>query len=339
MSAGIQGSATTTGRAGAAMGKAPPPSLPSASPFTGVGKKPLNHGTLVISPEPLRDGNCRIVWDSQLRARLTMPLALHVSLMRTDVVDGGEPRNLIPEDQQTWIVTANDYTYALPPLHAHIAGDSRLKLVIRSDPLNPNGKVVLVGDAARVATVLHNDDIGADPSYARRTVGSITVHTVPLCGESNFETLEDSGSCLRAYLTIPAMLATIQVTRAPWIEKPLVTRSILSAVGIALAFDSYDPVERAAFPIAGQVGGFVQNLEDDKIGLMAYAGVAPTLPILGEGGSTTNFGFLAGLGISYITNANGPDEGFKPTAFLSVVVQVGQATPGVSGSPFGAYNR
>ncbi|NUP05030.1 MAG: hypothetical protein HOW73_03100 [Polyangiaceae bacterium] len=322
----------TTGRENAEAGKAPPPGA--------IGAKPLNHGTLVIAPEPLREGNCRIVWQSPLRARLNVPLALHVSLVRTDRVDGNEPPNLLPDDQQTWIVTANDYTFNLPALRSGFDGNSRLKLIIRSDPLNPNGKAVLVGDAGRVAATMHDDDLGSNPDLARRTVGSITVHTVPLCGESNFETLEEAGSCIRAYLTIPAMLATLQITRAPWIEKPLITRSVLSAVGVALAFDSYDPVERAAFPVAGQIGGFVQNLEDDRIGLMGYAGVAPTLPILGEGGNTTTFGFLAGLGITYITNANGPDEGFKPTAFISVVVQVGQANPELSGqSTFGSYGQ
>jgi hypothetical protein len=135
------------------------------------------------------------------------------------------------------------------------------------------------------------------------------------------------------------MLATLQVTRAPWLERPLITRSILSAVGIAFAFDSYDPVERRAFPIAGQIGGFVQDLGDSRIGLLGYVGIAPTVPILGEGGNTTSIGLLGGIGAVYITSANGPDEGFKPAAFLSVVVQIGQASPQVSGGgqAFGTY--
>lgn len=126
------------------------------------------------------------------------------------------------------------------------------------------------------------------------------------------------------------MLATLQVTRAPWLERPLVTRSVLSAIGVAVAFDSYDPVERRAFPVAGQVGGFVQSLGDGRIGILGYLGVAPTIPVLGTGGNTTSFGFLAGVGLEYITNDSGPDEGLKPAAFLSVVVQVGQANPEVS---------
>ena len=62
------------------------------------------------------------------------------------------------------------------------------------------------------------------------------------------------------------MIATLQVTRAPWVERPIITRSILSAVGVAFALDSYDPVEREAFPIAFQVGGFVQDLGEERLG-------------------------------------------------------------------------
>jgi len=301
--------------------------------------KPLDHGSLVIAPEPLAQGNCRLVMNSQTKWRLVAPLALRVAIYRTDVSSpDGTPINLLPDDQSTWIVTPNDSEFPLPALRGRFDGDSRLKLVVQSDPLNANGKMVLVGDAGRVAAVLHNDDVGSDETLSRRMVGSVTIHTVPLCGESNFETLEEAGSCIRAYLTVPAMLATIQITRAPWVEKPLITRSVLSAVGVALAFDSYDPVERSAFPIAGQVGGFVQNLGEDRVGLLGYVGIAPTLPILGSGGNTTSFGFLAGAGMTYITNADGPDEGFKPTAFLSAVVQVGQANPEISGqASLGAY--
>jgi hypothetical protein len=126
------------------------------------------------------------------------------------------------------------------------------------------------------------------------------------------------------------MLATLQVTRAPWVEKPIVTRSVLSAVGLAVAIDSYDPVQRRAFPVAGQIGGFVQSLGDGRVGLLAYIGVAPTIPVLGSGGNTTSIGILGGIGIEYITNDAGPDEGLKPAAFLSLVVQVGQANPATS---------
>jgi hypothetical protein len=161
-----------------------------------------------------------------------------------------------------------------------------------------------------------------------------------LCGESNFETAEQAGRCLRGYFTVPAMLATLQVTRAPWVERPLITRSVLSAVGVAFALDSYDPVERKAFPIAMQLGGFIEDLGDSRLGFTSYLGVAPTVPILGSGGNTTNIGLLGGLGMSYVTRSSGPDEGFKPTAFLSVIVQVGQVNPALAdaeGSHFGTY--
>jgi hypothetical protein len=74
----------------------------------------------------------------------------------------------------------------------------------------------------------------------------------------------------------------------------------------------------------------VQSLGDGRIGILGYLGVAPTIPVLGTGGNTTSFGFLAGVGLEYITNDAGPDEGLKPAAFLSIVVQVGQASPEMS---------
>jgi hypothetical protein len=303
------------------------------------GPRPLDHASLVIAPEPLSQGNCRLTLLGATKRRLVAPLALRVRLLRTDVTQGGAPIDLLTDDQGIWIVTPQESEFPLPPLREGFDGDSRLKLIVTSDPMSPDGKVVLLSDAGRVAVAMHESDSGS-AERARRMIGSVSIHTVPLCGESNFEALDEAGSCIRAYLTIPAMLATLQITRAPWLEKPLITRSVLSAVGVALAFDSYDPVERRAFPVAGQIGGFVQNLGEDKIGLMAYAGVAPTLPVLGSGGNTTTFGFLGGIGMTYITNANGPDEGFKPTAFISVVVQVGQASPEMSASgtaTFGTY--
>ncbi|WP_437566803.1 hypothetical protein [Sorangium sp. So ce542] len=301
------------------------------------GPQPLAHGAVVISPAPLRLGNCRIRLTGQTKHRLVAPLALHVSLTRTDQMRGGAPIELLQDG--TWIVTPSSAEFPLPPLADDFDGDARLRLAVYSDPLSPQGKVVLLSDAGRVASSLRSNEPG-DPERARRLVGSVAIHSVPLCGEDNFETLEAAGSCFRAYLTVPAMLATLQVTRAPWVEKPLVTRSVLSAVGVALAIDRYDPVERRAFPVAAQVGGFVQTLGEGRVGLLGYVGVAPTVPILGSGGNTTSFGFLAGLGLEYITNEAGPDEGLKPAAFLSAVVQVGQAAPQVSTSgraSFGTY--
>ncbi len=309
------------------------PPGPSASdrkaPSLEPGPQPLAHESLVIAPEPLRQGNCRIRFTGQMRNRLLAPLALHVSLSRTDRTQNGAPIELLADGE--WIVTPNAAEFNLPPLSENFDGDSRLRLAVYSDPLNPDGKVVFISDAGRVASTLRANDTG-EPARARRLIGSATIHSVPLCGESNFETLEGAGSCLRTYLTIPAMLATLQVTRAPWLERPLITRTVLSAVGVALAVDSYDPVRRRAFPIAGQLGGAIQQLGDGRVGLLGYLGVAPTIPVLGDGGNTTSFGFLAGIGMAYITNESGPDEGLKPAAFLSVVVQVGQANPAISGS-------
>lgn len=310
---------------------APPkgrPPMGKAAP-SGPGPQPLAHGSLVIAPEPLRQGVCRIRLKGQAKNRLVAPLALYVSLTRTDRTSNGAPIELLHE--HTWIVTPRSAEFQLPPLSENFDGDSRLRLAVYSDPRSEDGKVVLFSDAPRVAASLRAGDASA-PESARRLIGSATIHSVPLCGETNFETLETAGSCLRAYLTIPAMLATLQITRAPWLERPLVTRTVLSAVGVAIAFDAYNPVRRRAFPIAGQLGGSIQQLGDGRVGMLGYLGVAPTIPVLGEGGNTTSFGFLAGAGLSYISNETGADEGFKPAAFLSIVVQVGQATPGISGS-------
>ncbi|WP_437521465.1 hypothetical protein WME79_29105 [Sorangium sp. So ce726] len=331
-----------TAQPGAAAQAPQPPALPPPRRAPDVdpsrpGPQPLAHGAVVISPAPLRLGNCRIRLTGQAKHRLVAPLALYVSLTRTDQMRGGTPIELLQNG--TWIVTPSSAEFPLPPLAEDFDGDARLRLAVYSDPLSPQGKVVLVSDAGRVASSLRSNEPG-EPERARRLVGSVAIHSVPLCGEDNFQTLEAAGTCFRAYLTVPAMLATLQVTRAPWVEKPLVTRSVLSAVGVALAIDRYDPVERRAFPIAAQLGGFVQTLGEGRVGLLGYVGVAPTIPILGSGGNTTSFGFLAGLGLEYITNEAGPDEGLKPAAFVSAVVQVGQAAPQVSTSgraSFGTY--
>lgn len=294
---------------------------------TGPGPVALDHQSVIIAPEPLRLGNCRIRLLGQTKRRLVAPLALHVSLTRTDRTQNGAPIELLTDGR--WIVTPNAAEFVIPPLAENFDGDSRLRLTVSSDPLSNEGKVVLLSDAGRVSSTFKSFE-PVEPERARRIVGSVIIHSVPLCGESNFETLDAAGSCLRAYVTIPAMLATLQITRAPWMERPIVTRSVLSAVGVAVAFDSYNPVERKAFPVAAQVGGFVQSLGDGRVGILGYLGVAPTIPVLGSGGNTTTFGFLAGLGLEYITNDVGPDEGLKPAAFLSIVVQVGQANPEVS---------
>jgi hypothetical protein len=309
------------------------PAAPPARAFeilpTGPGPQPLAHQAVVIAPEPLRQGNCRVRLVGQTKRRLVAPLALYVSLTRTDRTVNGAPIELITDGK--WIITPNAAEFHLPPLSESFDGNSRLRLVVHSDPLSPDGKVVLLSDAGRAASARKSNDSG-DAERARRPIGSLVIHSVPLCGASNFETAESVGSCIRAYVTIPALLATLQVTRAPWVERPLITRSVLSALGIALAIDSYDPLERKAFPVAAQIGGFVESLGDGRLGMLGYIGIAPTIPILGTGGNTTSFGLLGGLGVSYITNEVGPDEGLKPAAFLGLVVQVGQVSPAFSAS-------
>lgn len=314
------------GAPGAPAAPPPPPPPPASTAM------PLNNGTVVISPEALKLGNCRINLKMPKAARLVAPLAFHVSLVRTDA-DADPGGDL----QAEWLVNHTSLEYNIPHLvDGH--GEARLKLVVSSDPLSASGGVILLADAPRVAGIR---GAGQDvQSAVRRPLGSLTIHSVPLCGSYNFETVESTGSCLRGYLTIPAMLGVFQITRAPWIEKPLITRNVLGAVGVAFAIDSYDPVERRAFPVAGQIGAFVEDLDDDHTGLMAYVGVAPTLPVLGEGGSTTTLGFLGGIGMAYIINSGGPDEGLKPTAFLSFVVQVGQANPAASSKAnFGQFSE
>jgi hypothetical protein len=320
-----------------------PPQGPSGPPqrrsfdleAKGPGAQALAHQSVVIAPEPLRQGNCRLRLTGQAKRRLVAPLALFVSFTRTDRTINGAPIEMLTDGK--WIVTPNAAEFQLPALAENFDGDSRLRLVVSSDPLSANGKVVLLSDAGRVASSLRSND-GGEEERARRIIGSVVIHSVPLCGSSNFETVESVGSCIRAYITIPAMLATIQITRAPWVEKPLITRSVLSAVGVALAIDSYNPVERRAFPVAGQIGGFIESLGDGRIGMLGYVGIAPTLPVLGSGGNTTSFGFLGGVGVEYITNEVGPDEGLKPAAFLGIVVQVGQANPSLSGSAKGSVS-
>lgn len=313
---------------------APPPPPPRRSfdiPASSPGPQPLAHEAVVIAPEPLRQGNCKIRLMGQTKRRLVAPLALFVSLTRTDRTINGSPLELLVDGR--WIVTPSNPEIAIPPLHEGFDGESRLRLTVSSDPLSANGKVVLLSDAARVASALRSNERG-DTEHARRLVGSVIIHSVPLCGQNNFETLEASGSCLRAYITIPALLAMVQITRAPWLENPLITRNVFSAAGAALAFDSYNPVERRAFPLAGQIGGMFENLGDNRLGMLGYVGIAPTLPVLGEKGNTTSIGVLGGAGVVYVINLKGPDEGLKPAAFLSVLVAVGQASPWVhAGGP------
>jgi len=112
----------------------------------------------------------------------------------------------------------------------------------------------------------------------------------------------------------------------------------LGLIGLALNFDSYDPVKQSAFPLAMQLGVGYQQLGENKTGILSYLGVCPTLPILGKGGTTTSIGLLAGGGVSYIFDQYGPNEGFKPSAFAGVVIQIGQVTVNESQGTVGSGN-
>ena len=68
---------------------------------------------------------------------------------------------------------------------------------IKYAPAKSTVRVTITSDAGRVASTLRSGDPG-DPDRARRLIGSVTIHSVPLCGELNFETLEASGGCMRA---------------------------------------------------------------------------------------------------------------------------------------------
>ena len=133
----------------------PRPSLPmKATAPAGPGPQPLAHMSLVIAPEPLRQGVCRVRLSGSTKGRLVAPLALYVSLTRTDRTSNGAPIELLNDHK--WIVTPNSSEFQLPPLAENFDGDSRLRLAVYSDPLNTDGKVVLVSDATRVAASLRS---------------------------------------------------------------------------------------------------------------------------------------------------------------------------------------
>jgi hypothetical protein len=125
---------------------------------------------------------------------------------------------------------------------------------------------------------------------------------------------------------MPILLASFQVTRAPWKESPIAEPRVPAGIGLALAIDSYNPVKQRPFPLAVQIGGLYQALSEGKTGVMTYIGVAPTFPVLGKGGATTSIGILLAGGATYVMDKHGPNEGFKPAAFISLVLGAGELT-------------
>jgi len=181
--------------------------------------------------------------------------------------------------------------------------------------------VVLLADAARVWPVLR-DRQGEAKDY-RREIAAGTIISAPLCGGWQLETTEQVGNCLRAYVTLPLMIASFQVTRAPWKETTIAEPRVPAGIGLALAIDSYNPVRQQPFPLAVHLGALYQNLTDSKTGIMTYVGLAPQMPVLGKGGTTTSIGLVLGGGVTYVMDKHGPNEGFKPAAFIALMFGAG----------------
>lgn len=310
---------------------APPAAAPgamTAPPSPGAGRKgfALAEQTFVIAPEPLMMGNCRLMLTGPNKGRLQAPLALWVTIER---MDKGTPEPLL---QREWVVTQRSSTFSIPPMRGdNFEPESRLRIRISSDPFSTNGKVMLLADASRVWPAVRLRPASNTGEF-RREITAATLISAPLCGGWNVETTEKAGNCLRVYVTMPILLASFQVTRAPWKETAIAEPRIPAGIGLALAFDSYNPVKQRPFPLAMQLGGLYQKLSENKTGLMAYVGVTPSLPILGKGGATTSLGIMVAGGATYVMDSHGPNEGFKPAAFVSLVLGAGEFTFGGSSS-------
>jgi hypothetical protein len=274
--------------------------------------------SFVIAPEPLRTGRCRILVESPSTRRLVAaPVRLFVTIERMDVPADDKGRELL---KQAWLLAPGALDLQLPAIP--VDGEARLRLTVYSDPASAAASGIFFTDALSRPPQVAGDDHSAP---FRRSLASATIMTAPLCGGWDFRTVEETGSCARAYVTFPVMLASLQLTRAPWVEKPIAEPSVPGAIAVALAIDSYDPAKQRAFPLAFQLGGAYQpRLTSAKSGILGYAGVAASLPVLGSGGLTTTVGLVGGLGLVYIIDDHGPNEGAKPTAFLSIAVSPGQ---------------
>jgi hypothetical protein len=300
----------------------PPSGKAAAPPVAGSGRKghAIANQTFVVAPEPLMMGNCRLMLTGPAKGRLQAPMALYVVIER---MDKGTTEPLM---QKEWVVTQRSSIMNLPPLRGdNFDPESRLRIRISSDPFSTNGKVMLLADAARVWPAVRLRP-SSNTGEFRREIAESTIISAPLCGGWNIETSEKVGNCLRAYVTMPVLLASFQVTRSPWKETPIAEPRLPAGIGLALAIDSYNPVKQRPFPLAVQLGGLYQSLSDSKTGIMAYLGIAPSFPVLGKGGSTTSIGILLAGGTTYVMDKHGPNEGFKPAAFISLVLGAGELT-------------
>ena len=127
----------------------PPPMSANLPDPKKPGPQPLANQGLVIAPEPLRLGNCRLRLGGQTRRRLVAPLALHVSLQRTDKTQNGLPIELLPDGK--WIVTPSNPELSIPPLIPMIQSKSfpfpsaLMRSTIRSSSARPAGPVSQLG--------------------------------------------------------------------------------------------------------------------------------------------------------------------------------------------------
>lgn len=312
-----------------------PQAPPKIDPRDPCPPKPVRPGheiasqSFVIRPEALRSGRCRVVLHSPSAGELTTaPLLLHVSVERVDLPAETAGRQLV---DARWIISGDGSEFVLPQLTS-LDGEARLRLTVSSDPADPTGSAILFSDAVRGVRAWQ----GSDAAGFRRDIATASITTAPLCGDWDFRRMDEVGSCLRAYVTVPVMLATFQITRAPWVEKPIADPSVPGGIGVALAIDSYNPAKQQAFPLALQFGGAFQRLTSSKNGILTYVGINPSLPVLGSGNTTTTIGLLLGGGVTYIMDSAGPNEGFKPAAFAAIVVGTGQFVLPTSGGPPGA---
>jgi hypothetical protein len=277
----------------------------------------LAESTIVVSPMPLLTGRCRIrlLGDLPKRAR-TATLALRVILQFTDHLP------LPNEFPANTVFRISERSVVLPAVP--IGEETRLRVSVVSDPANPMSTAVLLSDAVRYP---QSADQGAvDPVPFMRTIAASTILAAPLCGPEKPVPLEQATSCLRVYVTVPLTVVSAQITRAPWVESPLVTANALPAIGAALAGDLFDPNRQRPFPLSLQLGIQYERLTSSKNGVTGYIGIEPRLPVLTQGHWTASIGLLAGVGTTYVIDSAGPNEGFKPTAFLAVVSEFGTFT-------------
>jgi hypothetical protein len=278
----------------------------------------LADGTIVVSPLPLLTGRCRVrlLGDLPKRAR-TATLALRVILQDTDRLPG------LNEVPPSTVFRISERSVVLPT--PRIGEEARLRVSVVSDPANPMSTAVLLSDAARFP---QNADqpTQIDSIPFMRTIAAATILSAPLCGPEKPVPLEQAASCLRVYVTVPLTIGSAQITRAPWVESPLVTANALPAIGAALAGDVFDPGRQRAFPLSLQLGIQYERITSSKTGVTGYFGIEPRLPVLTQGRWTASIGLLAGVGTTYVIDSSGPHEGFKPTAFVAVVSEFGTFT-------------